>query len=501
MPPTTPRAAAAGCRSALQRSGLLLSGSAQQGRAQQPRRPPHLSWPWPPPSSPRSSFAAAAAAPTTPPAPFPPAEPLPNAAPPLPAGTRVTLPVPDDWHLHLRDGPAMAAVAPHSARHFKRAVIMPNLSPQPVTTVAAARAYRSRIRAALEAAAERAERAAERGEPGLGGEDPGLPARLRAFEPLMTLYLTDATPESEVEEAAAASAASAAAAAAGGDGGGGGDGRLVVAAFKLYPAGATTNSSQGVTGDLSKALPAVRAMARLGLPLCVHGEVTRPDVDIFDREAFFLRERLAPLLDAVPDLRVVLEHITTADAAEFVLKHGGGGSSSSSRPQIAATVTPQHLLLNRNALLVGGVRPHAYCLPVLKRERHRAAVLRAATLPPERGGDRFFLGTDSAPHPRGAKEGACGCAGVYSAPCALALYAAAFEQAGALADGRFASFASRNGPRFYGVPVNDDGAITLVKQAEGEGEAVPEAFAFGGENEVVVPMWAGQRLAWRVERS
>ena len=303
----------------------------------------------------------------------------------------------------------------------------------------------------------------------------------------MTLYLTDATPVSEVEAAAAASADPS-------------DG-LVIAAFKLYPAGATTNSSQGVTGDLSKALPAIRAMAKYGLPLCVHGEVTRSEVDIFDREAFFLRERLSPLLDQCPELRVVLEHITTADAAEFVLKHGGGGGGNSNAPpQLAATVTPQHLLLNRNALLVGGVRPHAYCLPILKRERHRAAVLRAATLPPSEGGNRFLLGTDSAPHPRGAKECACGCAGVYSAPVALSLYASAFEQAGALVDGRFEAFAARNGPAFYGRDVNEGEKVTLVKrkEEEEEGERVPESFSFGGD--VVVPMWAGQRLAWGVER-
>jgi dihydroorotase len=456
---------------------------------------------------PLSAAAAATATAATAPPPFPPAEPLPNAAPPLPAGTRIVLPTPDDWHLHLRDGAAMASVAPHTAMHFKRAVVMPNLSPQPVTTVAAAREYRARIGAALERAAQGVERGEEEGG-GSGGvglvalsggasssSPQSVAARLRAFEPLMTLYLTDATPVSEVEAAAEASAEAAAAAAAGNGGGGGGGGGggnappVSIAAFKLYPAGATTNSSQGVTGDLSKALPAIRAMAKSGIPLCVHGEVTRGEVDVFDREAFFLRERLAPLLDAVPDLRVVLEHITTEDAAEFVLKHGSGG-------RIAATVTPQHMLLNRNALLVGGVRPHAYCLPVLKRERHRAAVLRAATLPASEGGGRFFLGTDSAPHPKHAKECACGCAGVYSAPAALALYAHAFEQAGALEDGRFAAFCSRNGAAFYRRPVNQ-GTVALVKKQQGSGWRVPESFEFG--EGTVVPMWAGQELSWCVE--
>jgi dihydroorotase len=369
----------------------------------------------------------------------------------------------------------MAAVAPHSALHFRRAVVMPNLSPQPVTSVAAARSYRARILAALETAAEQAEKAYKQGLP---GSDAKTAERLRSFQPLMTLYLTDATPIAEVEEAARVSSDP--------------NDPLVIASFKLYPAGATTNSSQGVTGDLSKALPAIQAMARVGLPLCVHGEVTRSEIDIFDREAYFLRERLLPLLDKSPDLKVVLEHITTADAAEFVLKHGSSG-------RLAATVTPQHLLLNRNALLVGGIRPHAYCLPVLKRERHRAAVLKAATLPADQGGDRFFLGTDSAPHPKNAKECACGCAGVYSAPCALALYASAFEQAGALSDGRFEAFASRNGPKFYGREVNQGETVTLIKQEEDKRERVPEAFSFGGD--VVVPMFAGQALAWRVERS
>jgi dihydroorotase len=388
----------------------------------------------------------------------------------------------------------MASVAPHSALHFRRAVVMPNLSPQPVTTVAAAREYRSRIAAALEAAARRVEKGGGEELLSLSGSSSAsaVASRLRSFEPLMTLYLTDATPVSEVEMAAEATAEAAAAAkasASGGSGGGGGGGGVSIAAFKLYPAGATTNSSQGVTGDLSKALPAIKAMAKHGIPLCVHGEVTRSEVDVFDREAFFLRERLAPLLDAAPDLRIVLEHITTEDAAEFVLKHGANG-------RMAATVTPQHMLLNRNALLVGGIRPHAYCLPVLKRERHRAAVLRAATLPASQGGDRFFLGTDSAPHPKHAKECACGCAGVYSAPAALALYAGAFEQAGALEDGRFEAFASRNGPEFYKRPVNQ-GTVTLVKRDAGSGWRLPSSYEFG-EGEVV-PMWAGQELSWAVE--
>lgn len=338
---------------------------------------------------------------------------------------QLTLPRPDDLHLHLRDGPALAAVAAHTAASFGRALVMPNLRP-PVTTVADASAYRERILAALPE-----------------GTD---------FDPLMTLYLTDRTPPGEIARAAA-------------------DPHVV--AVKLYPAGATTNSDSGVT-DLGKVDATLGAMAELGVPLCVHGEVTDHSVDVFDREAVFIDSVLGPVLDRHPDLRVVFEHLTTAEGVAFVQAAG---------PNVAATLTAHHLLMNRNALFAGGVRPHHWCLPVLKRERHRQALLGAVAA----GHPRFFLGTDSAPHARGAKESACGCAGMYTAPHALPLYAEAFEEAGALA--HLADFASRFGAAWYGLPAAT-GEITLVKQPWD----VPEHYPFG--DDVVVPLRAGEQVAW-----
>ena len=301
----------------------------------------------------------------------------------------LTLRRPDDWHLHLRDGAAMAAVLPDTARQFARAIVMPNLKP-PVTTTAQALAYADRIRAAL---------------------PEGL-----VFEPLMTLYLTDQLPPDEIVRAKDAG----------------------IVAVKLYPAGATTNSDAGVT-DLRKTHATLEAMQRLGMPLLVHGEVTDPDIDLFDRESVFIDTKLIPLRRDFPELKVVFEHITTREAAQYVADAG---------PHTAATVTAHHLLYNRNALFIGGVRPHYYCLPVLKREVHRQALVAAATS----GSDRFFLGTDSAPHPTHLKEHATGCAGCYTALSAIELYAEAFEAAGALE--RLEAFASVHGPAFYGLPRN-----------------------------------------------
>ena len=340
---------------------------------------------------------------------------------------RLTLTRPDDWHLHLRDGEALRAVLPHSARQFARAIVMPNLRP-PVTTVATAAAYRQRILAAL-------------------------PAGMK-FEPLMTLYLTDNTPGDEIRRAA--------------------DSRFVKA-VKLYPAGATTNSDAGVT-DLAKCDAALAEMEKAGMPLLVHGEVTDPTVDIFDRENVFIDTVLKPLLARHPGLRVVFEHITTKDAAEFVASAGDN---------VAATITAHHLLYNRNAIFSGGVRPHYYCLPVLKRETHRAALLRAATS----GSPRFFLGTDSAPHARHTKEASCGCAGCYTGLSALELYAEAFESAGAL--DRLETFACFNGPDFYRLPRNAD-TVTLEKRPW----VVPEELAYAS-GEVLVPLRAGETLSWQ----
>jgi dihydroorotase len=340
---------------------------------------------------------------------------------------RVTLIRPDDWHLHLRDGPFMAAVLPDSAKRFARAIVMPNLK-APVRTTQEALAYRGRILAALPEDAE--------------------------FEPLMTLYLTDDTPPEEIALAKRSGH---------------------VHGVKLYPAGATTNSDSGVT-RISRCFHALEKMEEQGLPLLVHGEVTDPEVDVFDREAVFIEEVLSPLLVRFPGLRVVLEHITTREAAQFVEVTGAN---------VAATITAHHLLLNRNALFQGGIRPHHYCLPVLKREDHREALVEAATS----GNPKFFLGTDSAPHARDTKEAACGCAGVYTAHAALELYAVAFEEAGAL--DKLEGFASRFGPQFYKLPVNE-GSITLER-----GDwAVPASLPYGVGQ--LVPLRAGETLPWKI---
>ncbi len=340
----------------------------------------------------------------------------------------LTITRPDDWHLHLRDGRAMADVVGATAAVFGRAVVMPNLRP-PVTSVDQALDYRGRILAALPAGS--------------------------VFEPLMTLYLTELTCLDEVPRARDAG----------------------FVGFKLYPAGATTNSDAGVT-DFDRVAPVLEAMEACGLALLVHGEVTNPEVDIFDREKVFIDRVLAPLLRRHEGLRVVFEHVTTKDAVEFV---------QASSPRIGATITPQHLLLNRNDMLVGGVKPHHYCLPVLKREADRQALLAAAT-----GADRrFFLGTDSAPHGRSTKENHCGCAGCYSAHAALALYAEVFDAAGALE--RLEGFASLHGADFYGLPRNRD-RIRLVRDSW----TVPESYPFG--DDVVVPLRAGEEITWRVER-
>ena len=334
---------------------------------------------------------------------------------------------PDDWHLHLRDGAHMAAVLPYTARCFARALVMPNLRP-PMTTTAALGEYRARILAALPAGA--------------------------AFEPLMTLYLTDRTSPEEIRRAR--------------------DSGFVVGA-KLYPAGATTNSDSGVT-SIEHLWPALEAMAESGLVLQVHGEVTDASIDVFDREQAFIDQVLGRVVERVPRLKVVFEHVTTREAVAFV---------RGARAGVAATITPQHLLHNRNAIFEGGIRPHLYCLPVLKRERDRTALLEAAT-----GDDpRFFLGTDSAPHAVHTKEAPCGCAGIFSAPAALELYAEAFEQAGRL--DRLQAFASERGADFYGRPRNRD-TLTLRR----ERWTVPERLPFGGDQ--IVPMRAGTSLEWRV---
>jgi dihydroorotase len=341
--------------------------------------------------------------------------------------TSLRLTRPDDWHLHLRDGAALAAVLPFTAAQFARAIVMPNLKP-PVTTAAEAVAYRERILATL---------------------PPGA-----RFTPLMTLYLTDRTSAAEIDRARASGC---------------------VHGVKLYPAGATTHSEAGVT-QLARLDPVLAHMAASGMVLQVHGEVTDPAVDVFDREARFIDEVLAPLTERHPRLRVVFEHITTRAAVEFVL---------GARAGIAATVTPQHLLLNRNALFAGGIRPHLYCLPVLKGEQHRTALLEAVA----GGTPRLFLGTDSAPHARLTKENACGCAGIFSAHAALELYAQAFEEAGAL--GKLEAFAAFHGADFYGLPRNT-GTVTLVK----ESWEVPAHYPFGSD--VLVPFAAGERLPWRL---
>ncbi len=338
----------------------------------------------------------------------------------------LTLIQPDDWHLHLRDGAALPAVLPHTAARFGRAIVMPNLKP-PVTTVAAASAYRDRILAAL----------------------PGT-----AFVPLMTLYLTDATAPDEIRKARASG---------------------FVHAVKYYPAGATTNSASGVS-DIRKCAAAFDAMQETGLPLLVHGEVTDPAVDVFDREKVFIERHLIPLTLQFPGLRLVLEHITTANAAKFVM---------AAPDNVAATITAHHLLWNRNAIFAGGIRPHSYCLPVLKREEHRVALVKAATS----GNPKFFLGTDSAPHARHTKEAACGCAGIYTAHAALELYAEAFDAAGAL--DRLEGFASRFGADFYGLPHNTR-KVTLVN----EPWQVPAELPYI-DGDTLVPMRAGESIGWR----
>lgn len=339
---------------------------------------------------------------------------------------RIRIRRPDDWHLHLRDGAMLDAVVPATARCFARAIVMPNLKP-PVRTVSEARAYRERIVATRPAGS--------------------------SFEPLMTLYLTESTTVDDIAEAAASD---------------------FVHAVKYYPAGATTHSDSGVR-DLDHVGPVLEAMEKHGVPLLMHGEVTDGDIDVFDREKVFIERHLEKLRSNFPGLKMVLEHATTADAVDFVRSAPG---------PIAATITVHHLLFNRNALFEGGLRPHHYCLPLIKRERHRQALVEAAT----GGSERFFLGTDSAPHPRHAKESDCGCAGIYSAPAAIELYAEVFEAAGAL--DRLEAFASLNGPAFYGLEPNTD-HIELEKQAW-----TMETELSAGE-ETIVPLQAGSQIGWR----
>jgi dihydroorotase len=340
---------------------------------------------------------------------------------------RITLRRPDDFHVHLRDGPGMASVLAHTARQFARAIVMPNLKP-PVRTTAQALHYRERILGELPESSQ--------------------------FEPLMTLYLTDDTPPEEISRAKLS-------------------GR--VHAVKYYPAGATTHSDAGVT-RISRCFRTLERMEELGFPLLVHGESTDPAIDVFDREKAFIEETLGPLVERFPRLRVVLEHITTRDAVQYV---------EVTAPNVAATITAHHLLMNRNALFMGGIRPHNYCLPVLKREEHREALVEAATS----GNAKFFLGTDSAPHAQPTKETACGCAGIYTGHAAIELYAIAFEEAGAL--DKLEAFSSEFGAQFYGLPVNKD-SITLVR----EDWQVPATLAFG--NDVLVPLRAGETIPWKL---
>jgi len=339
----------------------------------------------------------------------------------------LTITRPDDWHLHVRDGDALATVVPHTAAQFGRAIIMPNLRP-PVTTAAQALAYKARIQAAVPAGV--------------------------SFEPLMTLYLTDNLPADEIRRAKDAG----------------------VVAVKLYPAGATTNSDAGVT-DLRKTYATLEAMQKASLLLLVHGEVTSPEIDLFDREAVFIDQQLIPLRRDFPELKIIFEHITTLEAAQYVLAEDRF---------TGATITAHHLLYNRNAIFTGGIRPHYYCLPVLKREKHRLALVKAAT----GGNPRFFLGTDSAPHPAQLKEHATGCAGCYTAHAAMELYAEAFDAADAL--DKLEAFASFNGADFYGLPRNT-GTLTLKRQSW----TPPESFAFGGAE--LKPLRSGEALAWKVE--
>lgn len=338
----------------------------------------------------------------------------------------LTIRRPDDWHVHLRDGAVLQGVLPYTARQFARAIVMPNLSP-PITTVDQAIAYRARILAAV---------------------PEGM-----SFTPLMVAYLTDGTDPDEIAR---------------------GKAEGVFTAAKLYPAHATTGSAHGVT-DVANIRKVLERMAEIGLPLCVHGEVTDHDVDVFDREAVFIERTLAPLVRELPELKVIFEHITTAEAVQFVDSAGAN---------VGATITPQHLHINRNAMLVGGIRPHAYCLPVAKREKHRLALRAAAT----GGSAKYFLGTDSAPHAVSAKESACGCAGIFNAPYALESYLKVFEDEGAL--GHFEAFASLNGPAFYGLPVNAD-TVTLEKAAV----EVPAQIDANGTP--IVPFHAGEVLSWQ----
>jgi len=341
------------------------------------------------------------------------------------ASQTLTIRRPDDWHVHLRDGEMLRAVAPYTSRQFARAIVMPNLVP-PVARAEAAAQYRDRI---------------------IEASGPG-------FTPLMTCYLTDETPPDEIA---------------------GGFSQGIWIAAKLYPAGATTNSASGVT-DVANIYPALARMEEIGMVLCVHGEVTDPEVDVFDREAVFIERILSRLVSDFPALKIVLEHITTAEAVDFVSGNG---------PNLGATVTPQHLLINRNAIFAGGIRPHSYCLPVAKRERHRLAVRKAATS----GASNIFLGTDSAPHARQAKESGCGCAGIFNAPFALESYAGVFEGEGAL--DRLEAFASVNGPSFYGLPLNE-GVVTLERVSVD----VPERIEMGTIE--LVPFHAGETLGWRL---
>jgi len=340
---------------------------------------------------------------------------------------KFTMTRPDDWHLHLRDGAALQAVLPDTAHRFARAIIMPNLRP-PVTTTELAFAYRERIMAAL-------------------------PAGMK-FEPLMTLYLTDNTSAEEIAKAKASG---------------------IIHGVKLYPAGATTNSDSGVT-NLGHCVQALEAMERLGMPLLAHAEVTDADVDVFDREKVFIERNMMPLLKRYPGLKVVFEHITTKDAADFV---------ADAPACVAATITAHHLLMNRNAMFAGGMRPHHYCLPILKREEHRQALLKAAIS----GSPKFFLGTDSAPHPKSAKESACGCAGMYTSHAGIELYAEAFEEAGAL--DKLEGFASFYGADFYGLPRNTE-QITLMKESWQVAESLPF------HDDVLVPFRAGQFVTWKM---
>lgn len=342
--------------------------------------------------------------------------------------TTISIRTPDDWHVHLRDGVQLEQTVAATAHGFARAIVMPNLVP-PVCTVEAAREYRSRIHAATPMGA--------------------------SFEPLMTCYLTNDTDPDEVAAGYASG---------------------VFAACKLYPAHATTNSSHGVT-DVRRIHSVLAAMERIGMPLLIHGEVTDAAVDVFDREAIFIERVLSHIVRDFPGLKVVLEHITTADAADFIRE---------ARDQVAATITPHHLLINRNAMFQGGFRPHAYCLPVAKREKHRLALRQAATS----GSPRFFLGTDSAPHPRVMKESACGCAGIFNAPVALEVYAQVFDEEGAL--DRLEAFASEHGPRFYGLSLNAS-RVTLTRSPW----QVPDVIEIGGQ--AVVPFLAGETLGWRLD--